>query len=1207
MPANNNSLHRRGEPNRGGLLMRIPLRSTCSWPSLACYRGRAAGKSGRGASPGLDSVDSQGRSLGPEASTVAASTVAASKHSTTQTAPCLPPAFRLFPHHHQLAVWPEFLTCVLNVAAHHPDSRRYAQTLIDTPPPSTAPDTISNDSPERARTASLGLWRTQSPSTIAFAFALVAWDDKLGRQTAAVGDYEFAELTSTSCPLRTSGNLAEGCFSEPRQRVADDIENWDDEDFVVDGDDLSFRSSVTTTMGNTTHGTSRRRDSNSSHVSLRSDLESWHGEEKQLHLPADDESSTMDAIAAAEHAGIPLPKNIPSSALMGGTIKRLGGRKIRKIIQEDWENDLELPDTSQGLAIKPKNETDFPDTLRQVSDGSVQTSPKRATKLLPGMTALGERRNSIQSIASALSSALDLGRFKDTEDDDFFGDGCDTIKVSKSRPVLKPVSFITPPTPRKTEKKTGGEDDFERDLELPSDGKLRLSTRRDIPKTPSSQAEELDWGEGSLGTRYGGTRRDGRSNRSSSASAMSPSVSSSITAESEDETFDGLVLPPGPVNFKQRLQHRKKSTSPERIPEEPEPSPKKPAAAEVDRQDFFDGLDVGDGKVFDSGKLTLHRNIKVKEAQPASPARPKTAVSLTFTNKAPTTRIPRLSHERAHSTSLEPVYESGGSIFPQRNRWSQSRLGHSSQSSVTSLPTPTTISPGRSLPPSTPQRREVGARSTFSSLRTDPLTTSAQLLKQKRSLPAVRALNTPAKPMSGRSDRPPSRTDANRPQSGLRPKTPVERQRAGITESPATQPRRTHLPFLPAGASQAQSQHVASKTLRQFRRHDSDNAIDIRPFSRSISRSGMRSPSPHRYKVAADTWERLSKPKNKKHFGDGHELDAFDDLPTSREAETRFLKQPMASGPKVTMRSKVYQTVLPVRTCTPAPSTPFSPARMTQTPRFARDTAASRIARETARAQRVPSSGPLAPVTAQREAQLATRNNLGLQPHVPQHAIRSKKRSTRPPQLKPHLIANLNTGKESKIVNGMFYNAETFCWEGNENALNAFDNAPVSTPSSTTVAQHLAREKEASTPRPALITNISATKGVQVVGGMVFDPENMCWLKLDQQSNARSEAGDPMEGFNALEDDEDVFKDIPDLEDKATAEERGEGRASDIKDDWLVGEEFDVGPEFVRRQREEEDRWRKKCEKWVGRGLRDREMWRWTIRDLVSQFDDRPM
>lgn len=187
----------------------------------------------------------------------------------------------------------------------------------------------------------------------------------------------------------------------------------------------------------------------------------------------------------------------------------------------------------------------------------------------------------------------------------------------------------------------------------------------------------------------------------------------------------------------------------------------------------------------------------------------------------------------------------------------------------------------------------------------------------------------------------------------------------------------------------------------------------------------------------------------------------------------------------------------------------------------------------------------------------------------------------------------------------MFYNAEMYRWEGNEHALNAFDPPmPTTTPPSTAAGL---REKDMATPRPALITNISATKGVQVVGGMVFDPQNMCWLKLGHTSNAKSETDDPMDGFNALDDDEDVFKDIPDLDDNAADEDGGHGRASDIKDDWLVGEEFDVGPEFVRRQREEEERWRKKCEKWMTRGSRDREAWRWTIRELVSQFDDLPM
>ncbi|KAL6860297.1 hypothetical protein ACO1O0_004324 [Amphichorda felina] len=999
---------------------------------------------------------------------------------------------------------------------------------------------------------------------------------------------------------------------KPRRPVEEEVENWDDGDFMVDGDDITLRSA-----SSTANASSRRRDSSSSRLSLRSEIDSWAGEEeKHVHIPGDDEKSTLDAISAAQSAGIPLPQNIPSSALMGGTIRRLGGRKLRKITQEDWESDLELPDATQGLRMRLKEQTEFPETLRQVSGGSAQGSPTKRAKS-PFAQFQDDRRDSGRASFGSQVTPVNLDKFKDAEeDDDFLGDGCDTIKVSK-RQTIKPISLITPPTPRKQEKEKQPEDDFEKDLELPSNGTLRLSTRRDIPKTPSWQADDLDWGEGSLGTRYGGTRRDTKSNRSSSASALSPSVSSSITAESEDETFDGLILPPGPVNFQDRLKQRRKSRSPERIPEEPSP-PKKTASAEADRPGFLDGLDIGDGDVFNSSKLTLHRNIKVKDARPSSPARPKTAVSLTFSNK-PSTRIPRLSHERAHSTSLEPVSESGGPI-PQRARRPASRLGHSAQLSVASLPTPTTSSSGHQWSPPTPSnRRELGSKASTPSLRNEPTTTNAQLLKQKRSLPAIRALNPPPKPVAFRHDRPPSRTDSGRPHSGIRAKTPVERQRAIGSESPALT-RKNPLPFLPAGASHTQSQHVASKSARQFRRHDSENSIDLRPISRTVSRSAIRSPSPHRYRVAADTWERLSRPKGKKNFGDGHELDGFDDLPTSKETETRFLKQPSSGNAKSALRNRSFQNIAPDRTSTPTPTWAHH-MKSASTPHFARDTTASRIARETSLAHRSTSStgGPLAQINAQRGTPLSSRVNVNTQ----QPTVRHKKPSKRPPQLKPHLISNLNSGKESKsefllvhwidqilmanlVINGMFYNAETYRWEGNENALNLFDVA-ASTPTTTT-APLVNETRGTPPPRPALITQISATKGVQVVNGMVFDPETMCWLKLGPQQNTKSDTSDPLDKFDALDnDDDDVFKDIPDLESNAGDEEGKPGRASDMNDDWLVGEEFDVGPEFVRRQREEEDRWRKKCEKWAGRGVRDRETWRWTIRELVSQFGHLPL
>jgi hypothetical protein len=197
----------------------------------------------------------------------------------------------------------------------------------------------------------------------------------------------------------------------------------------------------------------------------------------------------------------------------------------------------------------------------------------------------------------------------------------------------------------------------------------------------------------------------------------------------------------------------------------------------------------------------------------------------------------------------------------------------------------------------------------------------------------------------------------------------------------------------------------------------------------------------------------------------------------------------------------------------------------------------------------------------------------------------------------------------------MYYNPYTFRWEGNENELSSFDAS--SSPSIASVPTtlnrekdnpHAYREKENTTPRPALITNIGASQGVQVVGGMVFDPQRMCWLKMPPQSDLNSKAlgvenRDAMDPFDDLEDEEDVFKDVPDLEDDKEGGDEGrksEG-ASGLKDEWLVGEEFDVGPEFVRRQREEEDRWRRKVEKWIG-GERDAggdAEWRWRIRDVV--------
>jgi hypothetical protein len=1049
---------------------------------------------------------------------------------------------------------------------------------------------------------------------------------------------------------------------KPRQAV-EEIENWDDDDLDIGGDDFTFRSASVATTG--TNAPSHHRDSISSRLSMRSDFDSNHGDEERLvHLPGNDERSTNDAIAAATRAGIPIPQNVPPSALMGGTIKRLGGRKIKKIIQQDdWNDDLELPGPGQGLKIKQQDESNFPDALRQVSGpGSTHQSPSKPLQAAP-VFGLSPRR----TLKSKSGSAnLSLDRLRDNDDDDLFGDGGATIRVSKNR-VPEPVTLIMPPTPQKNAEIA--DEDFEAGLELPADGEpLRLSARKDIPKTPISAQDEFDeWGEGSLGTRFGGTRRDGRSNRSSSASALSPSVASSLTAESEYEVLYGLVLPSGPLNFEDILKKRQQTLSPEHRPEDrcEQQQPEEKQRAEKQsgetlspkhaafKDDFLSELEIPDGDVFNSSRLTVNQNIKIKSGRSKSPSRPKAAISLTFTNKPSpvNSRLPRPpGHDRLPS-SLEPVSETGGPI-QNRQRRAQSRLGgHSAQSSITSIPTPATPSSTHSLLPSTPRRHELTKKTSTNGLRNEPTTTNAQLLKLKRSMPTMRtSTQSPAKPMGSRYDRPPSRTEGNRPPAMSRPKTPVERDRSGA-ESSMSHARRNPMPFLPAGASQSQSHHVTVKASRNFRRHDSESSnhsADNCPTSRAVSRSTMRSPSPVRSRLRgaealareAAAKRQITKPRIPRHFGDGFELDGFDDLPTSQLVEQKYIKQPVGRGvPKSLLRNKIIQNVAPDRTTTPTPTTPYSPARHEYLPRFARDTTASRMAREQALAQRAPSSGaPHTTLTNQWKAQITAKTGLSA---VPTQIVRVKK-GRQPVQQKPHLIKPLGdmssnpkckslcinilqskTDIQSAVVKGMVYNPVTFRWEGNENDLSPFD-APSNSPSVASMPPNIFREKENTTPRPALITNIKSSQAVQVVGGMVFDPQAMRWLKLPKQTHMRplhgasvTSGSDTMDGFDALDDDDDVFKDVPDLVDRPKSPskedfdnvndgEKGSDSAErgGLKDDWLVGEEFDVGPEFVRRQREEEERWRRKCEKWLGpeRDALDVGDWRWCIRDVVNEL-----
>ncbi|QDS76998.1 hypothetical protein FKW77_005992 [Venturia effusa] len=850
-----------------------------------------------------------------------------------------------------------------------------------------------------------------------------------------------------------------------------DVEIWDD--------DYESQQLILTTS-------STQATSLSSRQSVRSESNAAD-EDWQVLITPNDESSISNAISSAKQVGIPIPQNVPQSALLGGTIKRLGKTKPKTNVADDWGDDFDVGGDDGGKPLQLK------------------VAPKIETPITPS-------NNS-------------------TVDDDF----------------------------------------------------------------------DTEWAEGSLGIRFAGTRRDLRG-RSSSVSAMSPSLASIMTVESEDDDLGGLVLPTEPIDFAAKLRQRQEQEERKETPtsapvaaawDEPRGLPGRPHADEDD--DMLSGLDFEDTSDFleNPKKRKINRNVKIESARVQAPAPRSATTSLTFTDKPSASRIPRPSNSASKVKALDPVYESGAASRPPIAQPQLSRFGRT------------------------------------------PNTTSAnytQLLRSKRSAPTL-----------------------GRPSTSLAPRPSV--------------------PFLPAGASTNQSQHVNTKASTHFRQPSDHHSRPLSPPARSFSRMSITEQSrdtPSRIgnrkswiapaalaRVAAN--QRTLHVQKKRVFGHGNELDSFDDLPTSATKEQKYMKTPVSAGPPRTLRRKDSRAnlnlVLPERSqmVTPAPSTavPSTPqapptpsgrgyfphTKTENLPRFARDTAASRIAREQrlnhgGSMPRPKSDGPVPPaVNINWKAQVAARS-----PHHSPTALRSKKRSV---DMKgPTLIKTMTSTTNLKNDKGMVYNATLQRWEGNEHALTHFSNPSNSTlplhpthkinnshhhhtnsfPSALTLGlrDHNPVPRHGSPPRPALISQVTQARGPRIERGMVFDPDRMKWLKVDPRT-----FGDPNKplspGSVSIEDDDDPFagiEDLPNEERKITPGAGGANKENEssvagapMSEEWALGEEFDLGPTFIKRQRTEEAEWRRWAGSWFPNGEawvdeRGGEEYKWSIWRVLGSGQD---
>lgn len=194
---------------------------------------------------------------------------------------------------------------------------------------------------------------------------------------------------------------------------------------------------------------------------------------------------------------------------------------------------------------------------------------------------------------------------------------------------------------------------------------------------------------------------------------------------------------------------------------------------------------------------------------------------------------------------------------------------------------------------------------------------------------------------------------------------------------------------------------------------------------------------------------------------------------------------------------------------------------------------------------------------------------------------------------------------------GMIYNPQTLRWEGNENTLREFDIPPLETPTpslrprSSYIERERTHQRSNTSPsRPALIAHVPTGSGynIQVQNGMVFDPQQMKWLKVKA---GRDVSGQMSPSVTDVEDEEDAFAGIDDLKDENTPT-LGTNALGGAQDSLQppgadFHEEFDVGDRFKQLQENEEQVWRRMCGAWFVNNQErpDDGRWRRAIRDIV--------
>ncbi|KAL4070835.1 hypothetical protein J3A83DRAFT_3290693 [Scleroderma citrinum] len=759
--------------------------------------------------------------------------------------------------------------------------------------------------------------------------------------------------------------------------------------------------------------------------------------------------------------------------------------------REEWPDaDFDLPDGDhiRSLAVESDKEDEDDDLDWDMEMDLGKTGGAMARPVVPSLAPRTEFPRLSSGGMVTIRPPLTCQEEEDEEDDE----GVSTIKVTA---LPKAVLAKPPPT-------TPIDEDFESAFALPSN--LTQLSLAPLPLSHRSSKNSFEWGD-----------KDQTSSSQSSdaystlgfADACSSNSTSSVSlpgtedseCEQDESELEGLVIPSGLFESGQSGKHLKKllemkkkvQVTDQRInPTSPDPE-----------DDFEMGLVIEDDDDFSpsrlfSAKQTHHLTTRSKSA-PARAPPPARPPSRMRADRAKSPVNPPISSAR----QLQRIKLSSSPPPPPPvsiRTYKEVLSSAPSSSTNTLLP----LKPGSlrgqkshsGLKPPTPpiQRRALTRKASLSSLMEASTSQVAGSGMASLAGPSttMKSARYEAPTAASRAKSHTSSTSRIHALDFIVPPTRPSTPSSNPAALRLTMPTSMRIKSRPSLASVFPGPSTTTANPSNQPVHRATSPLPPRPPSSASLRKGI-APTQTSSIATSTAPKLLRRPKRQRTYGDGTELDAFDDLPTNRDKECKFRVLP-----KATSRNALNSLANPSE----------------------KEKEKSTLRKKGRKDGRSPTPAALVPSTntlrrtghiefskaSTSVAELAVKKKKDVVSMVLGHTRR-----------KPTLIRHLGAPSGPKVVGDMKWNPSTLRWEGNDQVLRDFD-AVVGTST-----------------RPALITHLTGSSigspvgsfasGARKVGNMIFDPTRMCWIST----------------LPPDQEEPDVFADLADDEDEDAWETKG--------------------------------------------------------------------